>query len=136
MTGMLPGEGWHLIADLIDGARLDDADRIERILADAAAAAGATLLEVRLHKFGPGFGVTGVALLAESHISIHTWPEYGTACVDIFMCGKTNDLDAALAVIVAGLEAMVGQQAIHRRAFGSDGTRRRADDQCRGAMQP
>lgn len=118
MTGMQPGEGWHLIADLTDGARLDDADRIERILTDAAAAAGATLLELRLHKFGAGFGVTGVALLAESHISIHTWPEYGTACVDIFMCGRTNDLDAALAVIVTGLHARVERQAIHRRVFG------------------
>ncbi len=119
MTGMQPGEGWHLIADLTDGVQLDDADRIERILTDAAAAAGATLLELRLHKFGAGFGVTGVALLAESHISIHTWPEYGTTCVDIFMCGRTNDLDAALAVIVTGLQARVGQQAIHRRVFGS-----------------
>lgn len=119
MTGMQPGEGWHLIADLTDGVQLDDADRIERILTDAAAAAGATLLELRLHKFGAGFGVTGVALLAESHISIHTWPEYGTACVDIFMCGRTNDLDAALAVIVTGLQARVEQQAIHRRVFGS-----------------
>lgn len=119
MTGMQPGEGWHLIADLTDGAQLDDADRIGGILTDAAAAAGATLLELRLHKFGAGFGVTGVALLAESHISIHTWPEYGTACVDIFMCGRTNDLDAALAVIVAGLTARVGHQAIHRRVFGA-----------------
>ncbi|WP_066663751.1 MULTISPECIES: adenosylmethionine decarboxylase [unclassified Sphingomonas] len=118
MTGMQPGEGWHLIADLADGAQLDDADRIARILTDAAAAAGATLLELRLHKFGAGFGVTGVALLAESHISIHTWPEYGTACVDIFMCGRTNDLDAALAAIVAGLAARVERQAIHRRVFG------------------
>jgi S-adenosylmethionine decarboxylase len=115
MSGMQPGEGWHLIADLTEGAQLDDADHVARILTDAAAAAGATLLELRLHKFGAGFGVTGVALLAESHISIHTWPEYGTACVDIFMCGRTNDIDAALAVIVAGLTARVGHQAIHRR---------------------
>lgn len=117
MTGMQPGEGWHLIADLIDGARLDDADHIARCLTDAAATAGATLLEVRLHKFGAGFGVTGVALLAESHISIHTWPEFGTACVDIFMCGKANDLDAALAVIVAGLGATVASRSIFRRSF-------------------
>lgn len=118
MTDMQPGEGWHLIADLTDGAHLGDAEHIERCLTAAAAAAGATLLEVRLHKFGAGFGVTGVALLAESHISIHTWPEYGTACVDIFMCGRTNDLNAALAVIVTGLGATVGRQATHRRAFG------------------
>ena len=115
---MKPGEGWHLIADLADGAHLDDADHIERCLTEAAAAAGATLLEVRLHKFGAGFGVTGVALLAESHISIHSWPEFGTACVDIFMCGKANDLDAALGVIVAGLRAKVRIRTTHRRVFG------------------
>lgn len=114
---MPPGEGYHLIADLADGVHLDDAARIEQCLADAAAAAGATLLEVRLHKFGAGFGVTGVALLAESHISIHTWPEFGTACVDIFMCGKTNDLDAALGVIVAGLGATVQKRALLQRQF-------------------
>jgi S-adenosylmethionine decarboxylase len=62
--------------------------------------------------------VTGVVILSESHASVHTWPEYGTACVDIFMCGRTNDLDAALAVIVAGLAARVERQAIHRRVFG------------------
>jgi S-adenosylmethionine decarboxylase len=116
---MLPGEGYHLIADLADGAHLDDAVRIERCLADAAAAAGATLLEVRLHKFGAGFGVTGVALLAESHISIHTWPEFGTACVDIFMCGRSNDLDAALGTIVTGLDATVQKRVLLRRQFAN-----------------
>lgn len=117
MSGIPPGEGWHLIADLTDGKYLDDAGRIERCLTEAADAAGATLLEVRLHKFGAGFGVTGVALLAESHISIHTWPEYGTACVDIFMCGKTNDLNAALAVIVTALCATARSHSIFRRRF-------------------
>ena len=120
MTGMQSGEGWHLIADLVDGAHLDDAERIERCLAEAATAAGATLLEVRLHKFGAGFGVTGVALLAESHISIHTWPEFGTACIDIFMCGRTNDLDAALDVIVTGLTARICRRSIFRRSFRAE----------------
>ena len=117
MSGIPPGEGWHLIADLADGKYLDDAGRIERCLTEAADAAGATLLEVRLHKFGAGFGVTGVALLAESHISIHTWPEFGTACVDIFMCGKTNDLNAALTVIVTALCATARSHSIFRRRF-------------------
>jgi len=115
---MLPGEGHHLIADLTNCAHLDDVARIERCLTDAAAAAGATLLEIKLHKFGAGFGVTGVALLAESHISIHTWPEFGTACVDIFMCGSSNDLDAALGVIAASLGATVQRRSLLQRQFG------------------
>jgi S-adenosylmethionine decarboxylase len=111
-------DGQHLIADLEGGTRLDDAAWIERCLVDAAAAAGATLLEVRLHAFGPGMGVTGVALLAESHISIHSWPEYGCACVDIFMCGRTHDLHAALALIAGRLEARVARSTLLSRSFG------------------
>ena len=54
-----------------------------------AEAAGATLLHIHLHRFQPD-GVSGVAVLAESHISIHTWPEAGYAALDVFMCGKTE----------------------------------------------
>lgn len=112
--------GHHLIADLRGGQRLTEAAHIEACLIAAAAAAGATLLEIRLHSFGPGQGVTGVALLAESHISIHTWPEYGTACVDIFMCGRAHDLQAGLDAILAGLGAEVVQCSIVERSFGAD----------------
>ncbi len=110
-------EGHHLIADLVGGHRLDDVDHVETCLREAAAVAGATLLEVRLHAFGPGMGVTGVALLAESHISIHTWPEHGSACVDIFMCGRAHDLEAALGAIASGLNATVLQQTSLKRRF-------------------
>lgn len=111
-------DGQHLVADLVDAARLDDAAFVEQCLVAAAAAAGATLLEVRLHSFGQGQGVTGVALLAESHISIHTWPEHGTACVDIFMCGRTHDLQAALDAIVVPLGARVAARTLLHRTFG------------------
>lgn len=93
------GHGLHLIADLAGGTRLDDPDFIGAVLRDAAIAARVTLLELRLHHFGDGNGVTGVALLAESHISIHTWPEHGVAAIDIFVCGAKADPDAALALI-------------------------------------
>jgi S-adenosylmethionine decarboxylase len=98
-------DGRHLIAELHGCAGLDDAALVERSLRDAAAAAGATLLDIRLHSFGPERGVTGVALLAESHISIHTWPEHDYAAADIFLCGRTHDLDAALAALATGLGA-------------------------------
>jgi S-adenosylmethionine decarboxylase len=111
-------DGRHLIADLHGATRLDDVAHIEHCLVEAAAAAGATLLEVRLHSFGPGQGVTGVAMLAESHISIHTWPEYGSACVDLFMCGHGHDLDAALDTIVSRLAARVEHRTLLTRNLG------------------
>ena len=81
--------GIHLLADLagIEADLLTDADAIDALLREAALAAGARILHSHFHTFGPGMGVTGVLLLAESHISIHTWPEHGFAAADIFMCG-------------------------------------------------
>ncbi|WP_028103366.1 adenosylmethionine decarboxylase [Pseudoduganella violaceinigra] len=84
--------GIHLLADMsgIEPDVLADCARIEQLLRDAAAAAGAQVLHSHFHGFGPGLGVTGVVLLAESHISIHTWPENGFAAADIFMCGAAQ----------------------------------------------
>lgn len=109
--------GHHLIADLAEAKQLTDAAHVEACLIAAASAAGATLLEVRLHSFGVGQGVTGVALLAESHISIHTWPEYGTACVDIFLCAATHDLQAGLDAIVLRLDARIARCTVMERTF-------------------
>ncbi|MBX9843335.1 MAG: adenosylmethionine decarboxylase [Xanthobacteraceae bacterium] len=82
--------GTHLIVDLWEASNLDDADVVEKALREAAAAAGATLLKLDLHCFTPSGGITGVAVLAESHISIHTWPERTYAAVDVFMCGDAK----------------------------------------------
>jgi S-adenosylmethionine decarboxylase len=82
--------GSHLIIDLWEAEGLDDRDRIEQALIDAVKAAGATLLHIHLHTFTDGGGISGVAVLAESHISVHTWPEKGYAAFDVFMCGDAE----------------------------------------------
>jgi len=82
--------GSHLIIDLWEATGLDQRERIETALIDAVQAAGATLLHIHLHKFEDGGGISGVAVLAESHISVHTWPEKGYAAFDVFMCGDAQ----------------------------------------------
>lgn len=82
--------GSHLILDLWDARHLDDMGVVEIAMRRAVRAAGATLLHLHLHEFTPNGGISGVAVLAESHISIHTWPERGYAAVDVFMCGATE----------------------------------------------
>ncbi len=81
--------GRHLLADLWQARGLEDMDKADQALRDAAAAAGASVLHVHVHRFATGGGISGVAVLAESHISIHTWPQRGFVALDIFMCGDT-----------------------------------------------
>lgn len=85
--------GMHLIVDMWGARHLNDATSIESALRDAALAAKATVLHSHFHVFTPLGGVTGVLLLAESHISIHTWPENGFAAVDLFMCAGCDPQD-------------------------------------------
>ena len=82
--------GTHLLLDLWGASNLTDPGLIDRALRDAAEAADATILHSHFHHFGPDGGVSGVVVLAESHISIHTWPERDFAAVDIFMCGSCD----------------------------------------------
>lgn len=82
--------GNHVILDIWGAEGLTDLDRLQNAMQDAVKAAGATLLHIHLHHFGEGLGVSGVAVLAESHISVHTWPEAGYAAFDIFMCGDAK----------------------------------------------
>ncbi|MFW5641183.1 MAG: adenosylmethionine decarboxylase [Roseicyclus sp.] len=81
--------GTHLIIEVEDGHGLDDEARIEIAFRDCVTACGATLLHIHTHKFSPQ-GVSGVAVLAESHISVHTWPEIGYGAFDVFMCGDAD----------------------------------------------
>lgn len=82
--------GTHLLIDCWQASRLDDIAHIEATLREAVEISGATLLHIHLHHFTPNGGVSGVAVLAESHISIHTWPERDYAALDVFMCGDTH----------------------------------------------
>jgi S-adenosylmethionine decarboxylase proenzyme len=82
--------GKHVIFDFWGCVNLNSTKIIEKILKEATIACGATLLEIKIHNFSP-HGVSGFALIAESHISIHTWPEYKYAAVDVFTCGENTD---------------------------------------------
>ncbi len=82
--------GTHLILDLWGASNLDDLTLMEDAMKAAIEAANATLLHIHLHHFTPNYGISGVAVLAESHISVHTWPERSFAAFDIFMCGDAK----------------------------------------------
>lgn len=96
--------GDHVVMDIMtaDSSLLDDEEYILELLESAATMIGATILHSHSHKFSPQ-GVTAFVMLAESHISIHTWPETGDCAVDAFTCG-TADPRTAADFICAGVE--------------------------------
>ncbi|MDE0053095.1 MAG: adenosylmethionine decarboxylase, partial [Gammaproteobacteria bacterium] len=107
-----------LIESFGDHARLD-APALKRLLRRAARAGGANVLSCHMHGFGDQGGVTGVALLAESHITVHTWPERSYAAFDVFMCG-TCDADKAVDVIArAAPGARLSIRALERPVLGT-----------------
>ena len=79
--------GTHIIAEFHGCINLNDAEALKAELVKAAEAAGATVLNVHTHQFSPQ-GMSGLVLLQESHLSIHTWPEFGYAAIDIYTCGS------------------------------------------------
>jgi S-adenosylmethionine decarboxylase len=93
--------GMHLLVDLWGATNLCDPEHIDRALREAAEAANATILHGHFHHFSPNGGVSGVLVLAESHISIHTWPEREFASIDIFMCGACDPYDSLPALKAA-----------------------------------
>ena len=84
--------GRHLIAEYVDCApgKLDDLAFLERCLLEAVRRSGATMVKSTFHRYAPQ-GVSGVVVIAESHMSVHTWPEYNYAAVDFFTCGQSVD---------------------------------------------
>ncbi|OYY94586.1 MAG: adenosylmethionine decarboxylase [Hydrogenophilales bacterium 28-61-23] len=111
--------GQHLLIDFWQAAQPTDLAQVERLLRAAAAACGASVLDVRLHGFGAAGGITGVAILAESHISLHTWPERDFIALDIFLCGQRDPL-LALEVLRAALRPGRVAVSAHRRGAASE----------------
>ncbi len=108
--------GKHCILELYecDYSKLNDEAFLRNVIAIAAKSAGAKLLDLITHQFEPQ-GVTGLALLAESHISIHTWPENGYAAVDVFTCGDHTMPEQACEVLRrALLSKRYSLRSIHR----------------------
>ena len=99
--------GMHLLVDLWGAANLCDPEHIDRALREAAEAANATILHGHFHHFSPNGGVSGVLVLAESHISIHTWPERNFAAIDIFMCGACDPYESLPALNAAFAPAKI-----------------------------
>ena len=98
--------GKHLLLELKDCNRevLNDLDFLKGLLSAAASEAGATVLGESFHQFNP-HGVSGVVIIAESHLFIHTWPEHGYAAIDIFTCGNSVQPEKAAQKLIRELGA-------------------------------
>lgn len=116
-AAMIP-RGTHLIAELAGCNQevLNNEELLREGLREAAQTAGATVLSVHSHKFTP-VGVTAFALLAESHISIHTWPELGYAAVDAFTCGQSMCTELAIESVAHALDSKNTKVITVRRGF-------------------
>jgi S-adenosylmethionine decarboxylase proenzyme len=110
----------HLLVEYYDcdAAILDDRERVAALMRQAAQAAGATVVAEVFHPYAPQ-GVTGVLVIEESHLSIHTWPEYRYAAVDFFTCGDCTP-ELAERVLFAGLSAQRSERLLLQRGLRAE----------------
>ena len=110
--------GNQLILELYDCPAhiLDDPEQVAQTMLAAVEASGATVIQPFFHQFAPQ-GVSGVVVISESHFSIHTWPEYGYAALDIFTCGEVIDMDAAVESLRRGFSAGSVQKMMFSRGM-------------------
>ena len=109
--------GTHIVADFWDCDFNDNADHLRKLLINAAHVSNATVLGSVVHQFEPE-GSTALVLLAESHISAHTWPEYGYIAIDIFTCGHNMKPEVAIDYLKAALKPKKIQK--HTLSRGED----------------
>jgi len=110
--------GRHVLVEFTgcEASRLSDLEHISQAMLAAAEASGATVVAHDFHHFKP-LGVSGMVIIAESHLAIHTWPEYGYAAADIFTCGETVDPWKAFDALKASLGAEHGSATELRRGI-------------------
>lgn len=108
--------GQHLLVEFYNcnPEVLDDVAGIEKHMNDAARACGATIVQSSFHRFEP-WGVSGVVVISESHLAIHTWPEYGYASVDLYTCGDEIQPDAAYEHLRVVLQAELSETQLLKR---------------------
>lgn len=113
--------GNHLLLEChgCDVELLKNSSSLETILTQSAVEANATVLHSYFHKFDQGEGVTGIIALAESHISVHTWPEHGYMAIDIFMCGDCNPRVSS-SYIAKNIQMRVMRPSMIIRGLGYD----------------
>lgn len=132
-----PMQGLHLVADLAgcatDAPAMTDADVLRTLCESAVRDAGLTAVATLFHRFAPtpgepgtapAGGVTGVVLLAESHLAVHTWPELGVVTVDVHVCNRSRDNRAAAAAVLDAVTAAFRPARVNRQALeraGGDG---------------
>ncbi|TMW71689.1 adenosylmethionine decarboxylase [Alteribacter natronophilus] len=111
--------GRHVIAELWNCSvdKLNDMDFIERTFVNAALEAGAEIREVAFHKFAP-HGVSGVVIISESHLTIHSFPEHGYASIDVYTCGDRIDPNVASDYIAKSLDAGTSETVEVPRGMG------------------
>ncbi|QKS72022.1 S-adenosylmethionine decarboxylase proenzyme [Paenalkalicoccus suaedae] len=111
--------GRHVIAELweCDIDKLNNMDYIERVFVNAALEAGAEVREVAFHKFAPQ-GVSGVVIISESHLTIHSFPEHGYASIDVYTCGDRIDPNVAADYIAHSLESKKSEVVELPRGMG------------------
>lgn len=122
-------QGLHLVAELYrcraPAALLRDADVLRPHCLDAVRSSGLHAVGELFHRFEAGTdpGLTGVVLLAESHLALHTWPEYGTVTLDVYVCNHAADHAAAAESLLAGLTALFAPARVERRSVARGSVR-------------
>ena len=132
-----PTCGSQVVLDLYECAtpHLDDLEWVKRTLVDAARAAGATIVQTVFHKFAP-WGISGVVVIAESHLAIHIWPENRYAAVDVFTCGENVRMEVASAHLKREFRAGRSNQRRFKRGDRISAIRERSAGKSRSRATP